>query len=74
MLRSVTEGARANLSIQMLLLLKATLNTLQSMNIINSLSGRIQAVSHTTLQLDAIATVKIAYRRNSLHITLHTKP
>jgi len=44
---------------------------LQSANITNSLSGRIQAVLHITLQLDAMATIKITYKHNSLHITFH---
>ena len=47
---------------------------LQSTNITNTLSGRIQAVLHITLQLGAMATIKITYKHNSLHITFHMKP
>ena len=47
---------------------------LQSTNITNTLSGRIQAVSHITLQLDDTATIKITYKHNSLHIIFHMKP
>jgi hypothetical protein len=47
---------------------------LQSTNITNSLSGKIQAVLHITLQLDALAMIKILYNHNSLHITFQMKP
>jgi hypothetical protein len=40
----------------------------------NSLLGRIQAVLHITLQLDTMATIKITYEHNSLHIIFHVKP